>query len=480
MSDSPGLSRFAKSTFRALVSWQPDWAAFCLAANDGETGGTPGSEEDQPTTDPALVHLDLCLKLGLRMIVVITKMDLATKPRLRAVLGKVLTCLKSASRKPLLLSAASILVPAFALDSADALPDLQRVSPQESAEIDQVVATLETDSDSVTVPIVMTSAVSGAGIGKLHHLLSRLPLPTTALKAASSPLHAGKIFHVDEVFSIPPVRIYNADAESKLGAVAGMVLCGRVEAGTIYVGDQMDFGPFSVIEPSGFGTPGRSKSLTSQDLRRLSLSASTHNTHMSNMQDLQSGGLSAFATVKVVSLRNLRLPVRQLSAGETGTIGIELHGNHDLGLHKARKGMVLASESWPMVAGRGIIVTFPASDFLVASPPLILGGHATAYLNSIRAAVKVVALSLVEDEIPDVPASEVFTFDSDDSGTNDQHISDRTVQITMRFVSTVEYVRAGDQALLVPTFSAAGPVTGPVSSTSGLMGFVGKVVEVLQ
>lgn len=491
MSDSPGLSRFAKSTFRALVSWKPDWTLFCAAADDNEIVPLPaasGSEAPSPSTgteaaELTLAHLDLCLRLGLPLLVVITKMDLATKTGLRAVLSMILSALKSAGRKPMLLSTASTPVPSFALDSAEALPDIQRVRLEELGEVDKAIAAIK--SDPQTVPIVMTSAVTGSGIGKLHALLCRLPVPAygAAGQVDRGIGEASPLFHVDEVFGKPPVRIYNAEQATRHGSSAGVVLCGRVACGTIKVGDRMRIGPFMPDDAMAHTSFPRSKSFSAQDLQRASRGA-PGNPAMARLDansHLSTSLRPSFLPVKVVSLRNLRLPVLQMGSGETGTVGIEPEssGFEDLSVQKARKGMVLTGDSDYLQAFRSFIAAFPAKDFLVASPPLLLGGNALAYVNSIRAAVKVVALALVEDESIATPSStEVFTFDGDLQETDE--LSGREVRITFKFVSSVEYMEVGDQVLLVPTMSAAGPVTGPTTGSSSLAGFVGSVFEVVQ
>ncbi|KPI39221.1 GTP-binding protein 2 [Cyphellophora attinorum] len=468
--DSPGLARFGKSTYRALISWKPDWTCVCIAADDVDVGTTPQPLVNETFADSSLAHLDLCLKLGLSIVVVITKMDLATKTRLRTILARILTCLKGAGKKPVLLSVGPMPTSTFSLDSTEPLLDTQHVTTDESTEVDSVVTSLQAETDeTLSVPIVMTSTVSGSGIGKLHRLLSRLPIRSKDVAPMSDRWGETKQFQVDEVFSIPPVRIYNAEHEARAEFPSGVVLCGRVDRQSITVDDSMFLGPFS-NELTTKVTAPRSKSLSAQDLRRPSFSAD-HMPFRANDQDRTPS--HAFVRVRVVSLRNLRLPVRQLSVGDVGTIGVEAFGHGSL--TRARKGMVLSSEDLSANVRQGFVASFPANDFLVASPPLILGGHATVYFNSARAAIKVVALELVEDsENQGASLAEVFAFDGDQDREED--VGQRSVNITVRFANTVECVREGDQVLVVPTFSAAGPVTGPVSSTGSMTGFVGTIV----
>jgi hypothetical protein len=148
--------------------------------------------------------------------------------------------------------------------------------------------------------------------------------------------------------------------------------------------------------------------------------------------------------------------------------------------------MILITPSPGLLAYRCFTASFPPDDFASAtSPTLILGGHAIVYIKSVRAAVKVTSLALSETGASE-PASpqetSVFDFDSDGSADGidadalrDQH--PRKIKITFRFVSTVEWFNVGDRVLVVPTASAAGPVSGPTAPTSGLSGFVGVVTD---
>jgi GTPase len=490
MSDSPGLSKFAKSTFRALVSWKPDWTLVCASAEEEEAGGLhqmpelgggflPGNADIAP---PTLAHLHLCLRLDLPLVVVITKMDLATKTGLRNVLSVILSVLKSVGRKPMLLSAASTPMPAFALDAAETLAETQRLRSEELAEIERTISMLRDDDRSV--PIVLTSAVSGSGVGKLHALLSQLPgtRDRNVPDSANGDGGTRPIFHIDEVFGKPPVRIYSAEQSDSDVSPSGIVLCGRLASGNIRVGDELRIGPFMADEHNVYTSFPRSKSFSSQDLRRSSSIATPSIGILRHEATTALNGTlkASFLSAKVVSLRNLRLPMSQLNSGDTGTIGVEAckTEGEDLSIQRARKGMILAHYSGNLKAYRSFAATFPAKDFLVASPPLLLGGHALAYVNSVRAAVKIVALALVENESVDQSSPEVFAFDGDLQETDE--LAGREVRITSKFVTSVEYMETGDQVLLVPTLSAAGPVTGSVVGSNGLTGFVGSVCELTQ
>jgi GTPase len=478
MSDSPGQPRYAKSTFRTLVSWKPHWTIICVPADEddsdtGMVGASSAIVESALDTHLSLAYISLCLKLDLRLVITITKMDLATKTGLRLTLGKVLSALKDAGRKPVILSNNP-------MPSTDAGPDLQTIMHMEQEEIDRLLVS-DQFSDK-TVPIVLTSAVTGQGIGKLHALMNALPVSPREndLGIAQMSLTPGNntpttLFHTVEVFMIPPSKVYGSQGA---GAKAdnGVVLCGHLARGMISVGECLVLGPFSIEANS---------SELYQDLEmRRSISYSVSPVRSSpkgspRLGTRQNGELkgkitSAFAQVRVVSIRNLRLPVRSLLEGQVGTIGVEPVAS-DLGikLTRARKGMILTQAASEMAGSRSITASFSAADFASASSPaLILGGHALVYVNAIRAAVKVISLVKAHSQ----ESSSVFDFEDEHDDGEAQEI-----RITFRFVSTVEALSVGDRVLVVPTLSASGPVAGAMASGnySGLSGFVGTVSEIV-
>ncbi|RVX69697.1 hypothetical protein B0A52_06341 [Exophiala mesophila] len=573
-SDSPGSPRFAKSTFRALVSWRPSWTVLCIAADADEqrrgsraTNTGDDAEHGQPidNMDIMLAHLDVCLRLQLPLVIAFTKMDLANKLGLRSLLTKALSALKAAGRRPLMLGDA--VKPALNVDTDKPLRLLNQISKTDQHDIDSLMGS-KPNFDAKAVPIIFTSAVSASGIGKLHALLRSLRPVHVATErtprslSLSPPPNLSTLFHVDEVFSIPPSRVYSAETTDQ-SKNHGVVLCGHVAKGTIRVGNILTLGPFPPPSPPSY--PELS-TFASDDAMKRSHSYSTGHTPTDRLPDLLAASFSRmhmskkspdsepegetkwFAQVQVVSVRNLRLPVVQIHAGETGTIGVELLllppppppvKQHDsipnstselVSLQRARKGMVLTDrqdkndKQQPLLQGyRSFVASFPASDFSRPdAPPLILGGHATVYINSIRAATKVIAVAL--DESPEEKhghrhhhcqrrrrrqrrvssgTSEVFVFDSDeglddndddddddDNDGNDQQqqqqqheenqsrSESKDIRITFRFTSNVEWMRLGDQILVVPTLTAPGPVAGnAVVNISALAGLVGNITE---
>ncbi|KIV80183.1 hypothetical protein PV11_07702 [Exophiala sideris] len=496
LSDSPGLPRFAKSSFRSLISWRPSWTILCVAGDDAmeEIGTSEGATL-------SLSHLDLCLRLELPLIIVITKLDLANKSGLRLVLGKLLTALKSAKRTPVMLS--NTPGPSTMSEADGSLSELQSIILKDQVEIDRLVSSIQEGEPSERIPILMTSAVTGQGISKLHALLRSLPI-SNHRQSTPSPTHGSPAtsagFHVDEVFSIPPSRVYTSEVESRLDK-QGVVLCGYVFQGTLAVSDVLCLGPFAqdLELPSSHRSQPmlRSRSYCagqSPSEKTAGILARSYQGEGLKAAPFKTQTVPIFLRIRVVSLRNLRLPVTRLRQGETGTIGVELYqvGTRDesSGLERARKGMVLMQTKVAPTGYHSFSAVFPASDFgQTSSPPLILGGHAILYVNSVRAAVKVTAVAL-DDEPQGKKRStpldaEIFSFDSDgETGIVGESDSDaksaKEITIRFRFVSTVEWMDIGDQVLVVPTVTAPGPVTGPaVSNTSVLAGFVGRVSELL-
>ncbi|KAJ9654023.1 hypothetical protein H2198_006878 [Neophaeococcomyces mojaviensis] len=527
LSDSPGLPRYSKSAFRALISWKPAWAVLCIPSDElfsDITTVTPATSnlvfgnDDNPLSDEpnlSLAYLELCLKLEQPFIVAVTKMDLATKSGLRQILASILSAIKGAGKTPMLIATPA--AQALKKDDTDFATKTGELVLEVRQTIEDKLATLSATDPTAFVPIVMTSAVSGLGIPGLHAMLRALPLDDTKrVNSTVPPADERIIFRTDEVFAIPPSKVYSTSTE-RTASDSGVVLCGLLEAGTISLGDMMVLGPFLVDQENEVIASARALRRASSHNSKLltqSLPRSLSETFSKSMQinghGRQQSGVDSelevtYVKVRVVSLRNLRLPVTTMHVGDAGTVGIQrIESDSSMPLSKARKGMILTRPGGPfqLKGYRSFAAIFPHSDFGgSASPPLILGGHAIVYINSIRAAVKVTAVAL--DEKEDCQKSrdwkganshheEVFSFDDDDdeayqdefdgkNGTPNGEVEShgQHLRISFRFVSTVEVLEVDDQVLVVPNLSAAGPVTGPTctSTISGLSGFVGRICE---
>lgn len=512
ISDSPGLSRYSKSFYRALISWSPHWTLVCVAADEiGEAAtllqGRSSLGQDEISSSP-LQHLHLCLKLGVPLVVVVTKLDVATRSGLRSTLSELLSVLKRAAKKPILLN--STPAPASELHEPTGNP-FQDVRIQDVQEAIRVFQEARSEISSI-VPVLLTSSVNGTGLQKLHALLYSLPCSAIHFSSKAESKHQYPVepferrptFLIDEVFMIPPSKVYSAS--NQVSGNNGIVLCGYLLEGKIAVSDQLVLGPINPEHPPASHTPGsltrRQLSLTIPDEQGVE-SAVSINSSRQGYEEAQLQDRSHFIPVRVVSLRNLRLPVRSLLRDQAGTVGI-VPIDPNVPLHKARKGLILTNPSLEILGYRGFTASFSYVDFASdASPPLILGGHAIVYVNNVRAAVKVVTVALEDNENSDgQPASsspKVFNFESESdeddatarngfvAGQAFEHPEPRelrrdkakNIHITFRFVSSIEWMRTGDRVLVVPTATAAGPITGSSAAltNSGLNGFVGIVSE---
>ncbi|MFB6135183.1 MAG: GTPBP1 family GTP-binding protein [Halobacteriaceae archaeon] len=174
--DTVGHEPWLRTTIRGLVGQKLDYGLLTVAADDGPTETTRE-------------HLGILLATELPTLVAITKTDLADGDRVEAVEQEVERLLRDVGRTPLS-------VERYGVDAA-------------VEEIDENV-----------VPILRTSAVSGAGLDDLDELFRRLP------KTAD----AGGQFrmYIDRTYNVTGV-----------GAVAS----GTVRSGTVEAGDELLLGP---------------------------------------------------------------------------------------------------------------------------------------------------------------------------------------------------------------------------------------------
>lgn len=524
VTDSPGHPRYRRTIIRNLVSWAPHWTVCCVAADDDEdngdkVGATATAEEIFGSAgagvDLSKAHLELCLDLGLSLVVVITKLDLASKTGLRQTLAKVLSTLKAAGRQPIMLPTTSRERPGT---------HSQSLARSEEDEIQRMLASVG-DDVSLVVPIVLTSAVSGTGIGKLHALLRHLPIPPAVrLKelSASPDVVSGLsralpsvLFDIDEIFDLPSTGMRSLQNIDGNDAGQLLVLSGHMRYGELSIGDELLVGPVTFDTSNAFtgqdvcrgSSVGQAKHIAgtgtsagtrvkfpAEDLSSLPVPSSPHGSPPPASRHWQ--------LVRVLSLRNLRLPVRKLLAGQVGTISItsvaptasrksDCAATSTANL-KLRKGMILASfdhlsdiDAIP-AAHKGFAATFAHH----APPPLIPGAVAIVYTASIRASAKVLSVD-ASHRIDHAPSDAGGGFDFDDSGAVDaggvalsSRCPPRSAQFEarFRFVQYLEWVEVGTQVLVMPGGSGAGG--GGVSergegSRVGLEGLVGWVTGVV-
>ncbi|KAL7774511.1 hypothetical protein CFE70_005423 [Pyrenophora teres f. teres 0-1] len=406
---------------------------------DGKLGASPTSEEllgpAAAGFDLSHAHLQLCLALELSLVVVITKYDLATKNGLRSTIVKLFAALREHGRKPFLITDPSTSV----LEA-----DLHTVEASDLNETDKTIELLK-ESPLAAVPVVLTSAIKGIGIQKLHAFLRRLPMPmeeTNPPSGAPSPL-----FYIEDVYSVRASE--SADSSAIIG--------GHLRYGSLTIGDELLLGPYPVDissddSDSGSGAQSTRKPTISQSrsfpgaLNTKSKNTLLHDRH------------SEWRRVRITSLRNLRLPVRTLHAGQVGTMSIIPVDTPPLSspsINRIRKGMVLcASEA---TAHKTITVRFQDKQ-AQGIKGLGVGTAVVVYIASVRASSKVVSVAL---ETVDAPLPSRISQDDDDAfGFGFEHEADEmdaggsnappAVIVTFQFIASREFVEQGARVLVMP------------------------------
>ena len=511
VTDSAGHPKFRRTTVRGLISWAPHWTLCCVAADDdeestGKAGATASSSEVLGVIGQGLdlskAHLELCLKLELPLVVVVTKLDLASRNGLRQTLTKVLSILKSAGRRPALLAGTA---------SNPAIAESQTILQVDEEAVRKASESSPPDELHLLVPIVLTSALTGAGIGQVHALLRQLPIPRNLdhesdRAGKKSGNRSATVFHVDEIFGVAEAS--KGEGAHGLNATPRFILSGYLRYGTLQTGDALLLGPFSSEDspPIPRGTsyndiprskpcPGISRSLPNELTSFAKKSRTKSTDYVSYPQHLAKhiGCAPRWAIVKLTSLRYLRLPVRNLSEGQVGTVAISASSSLYLNAEPClRRGMILSS---PLPSGEPP-PAFTRITALFADPNIYVnpGSTVTVYTASIRAPAKI-----VEVKVPDHAESEsagptdVFAFDDSDafdgSGVGKLDAIPRLdeIEITFQFTNSREWVEMGTKLLVTPASGISmlspppneGVVDGTAGSAgivTGLDGFVGRIV----
>lgn len=491
LSDSAGHTRYRRTILRGLVGWSPHWTLLCIPADDGElASSTPERTSPAPDLlDPAgsgidltRAHLNLCLSLDLPLIVVVTKLDLATKVSLQRTLGKILSGIKDAGRIPKI------------LPGQRSLLDPTRVPPDDNRAIKAITdPMLEMGNMTRHVPIVLTSAVKGTGLGLIHALLRNLPLPPTPtaqdyIGMALNPEQPSSLFHVEDKFSLP--ASYGNSVKTDEEPDMGTVVAGYLRFGSLAVGDRIVVGPFPAedddsrtLTPDDRPSPGNySLSLSHPSSTELSRIALRNAVSASTIK-------GEWHNARIVSIRNLRLPVRKLEAGQVGTIGLVFDiPNENLAdsifedaprtMPKLRKGMVLAIPSKHMIdtglslqAASGLTATF--SDPAVAS--LTIGSLVNIYVASVRASARILRVRRerarpgMEHTSAEV-IDDVFSLNDQMETEEPEPVAHDTYEVTLELLTNREWLELGSQIVVLE---------GSSKDRSGLEGFVGKVVEIV-
>lgn len=277
--DLAGDSKYISTTIFGLCGYNPHYCALVVSATQGPT---------QMTRE----HACLAMALNIPAFLVITKIDCVDDRQVELVMAKSVKLIQSVG-----LSGA----------------DVQIVSTKEQA----ISAATALTRDNIT-PVLMVSSVTGDGMDLLKCFLNVLPpigLTPIERKALSQ---KPPFFQIEEIFRVPRV---------------GIVVCGLLTEGVLYVGDRMKIGPTRTGE-------------------------------------YQEG--------RVGSIRRNKQPVFSITPGEAASIAVNFDGQ-EVTLHR---GMVMIAEN---ILGT-CCWEFEAKFFLFFHPGHVLdiGFQGTIYIGSLR------------------------------------------------------------------------------------------------
>ncbi|GAP83586.1 putative GTP-binding protein [Rosellinia necatrix] len=495
--DSAGHPRYQRTTLRALVGWAPHWTLLCIAASEENTIST-GTHSligvdgalgiAIAEMDLAMAHLDLCLRLEIPLAILITKIEKAQRTLLKEKLNSILTKVKATGRTPKLLTGAGPLTA-----NSSRVPDQDRAKVQ--TEVIDAIA--QAGDPLAIVPIVLTSAITGIGIGLTHALLGSLPVPPmpTAqdfVPLALNPEQPAALFHIDEVFELARSR-----TQSTLDQTcneSAPVVTGYLRFGRLSIGDNVVLGPFpaededvGALVPNDHPSPGYGLSIPHP--------ASAEYARLSARNALSASKIEGeWRNATIVNIRELRLPVQSIEAGQAGSIQVVFDGPYEDTRGAAekrsnpapriRKGQVLAMPSRHMIetelslqASTGFKASFMTSDI----QSLTVGSLINAYVGMVRAAVRVLRVSRqISPSDPRRMASE----DDDIFGMGDRFELERTksetdldlysaeYHVSLELLSNREWIELGSRVVLIEG--------GIKVKSGGLDGFVGKVIEITE
>ncbi|KAI1461906.1 hypothetical protein F4805DRAFT_411355 [Annulohypoxylon moriforme] len=497
--DSAGHPRYQRTTLRALVGWAPHWTFLCIPNEDGPpTSGVHSlSGVDQAlgvgiaSIDLAMAHLDLCLKLAIPLAILITKSELGQMATLKEHLAIVFTKVKAMGRTPKLLTST-----ARGEDNLTEVPDndLRKIQ-------DEVVGPITKSGDPLSiVPVILTSAVKGIGIGLTHALLRSLPTPPipTArdfVPLALNPEQPAALFHIDEVFDMTLSRAQTATISGS--GESAPVVTGYLRFGKLSIGDKVVLGPFpgdeedaGALVPKDHPPPGYGLSIPHPSSAEFARLSSRHTLSASKID-------GEWRQATIVNIRDLRLPVQTIEAGQAGSIQVVFNeldgetsesnavsGKPKLSISSLRKGQVLAVPSQHMVdtglslqAASSLIASFKTSDV----KSLAVNSLVNAYVGMVRAAVRVLRVTRRRTELNAQKGS--IEDDEDMFSMNDHMELERTkseadldeyqaeYHVSLELLNSREWIELGSQIVLVE---------GGFRDKSGLEGYVGNVIEIVE
>ncbi|KAI5304496.1 hypothetical protein KEM56_006443 [Ascosphaera pollenicola] len=457
VSDLPGSFRFLKSTLRGITGWGPEYVFLCVPANSPERLPSASGATD---LDLSLRYLDVFHKLKIPVIIVATKLDIATKQSIRQTLSSLLSAIKQSGRKPIML----------APEAKEGDIDLHKLRARDKLPISSIIDILNHDALN-NVPLLLSSSVTGMGIRKLHAFLRLLPVNPPPLKPSLKPSgnQPSQVFDVLDVFEVPALKVFSSADDYSKRNERSVIVCGRVRRGMLCVGQTFHIGPVSI----------------DVDVDVDAHTTAHDSSHISHAK-AHTGRQTRWLPVRIVSARNLCLPVRCLHDGQIGTIGIEPLDPTCL-VSRIRKGMALV-DTVPSVKGddgqqcacsgfRASIQAANVEDVLRSI--LAPGATVVVYIANIRAAAKVC------DVLPHTAGHrEGGLYKEADlrchHGALQMQGDDGTPTLSFSFLSSVEWVETGSSVLIMPSNSkfSSSPCSSHLKSSS-LPIFIGHVLDVL-
>ncbi|RYP30155.1 hypothetical protein DL767_006403 [Monosporascus sp. MG133] len=502
--DSAGHPRYQRTTLRALVGWAPHWTLLCIAANEGGptfsgvhslSGANGAIGEGIAYRDLAMAHLDLCLKLEMPLSIIITKYDLAQLGPFKGFMASILSRIKAAGRLPKLLVSNS-----GNGGSLTTIPDEDR-----SKIDDEVVSAMSASGNPLSViPVILTSAVKGNGIGLTHALLRSLPMPPPPTShdfvgQALNPEQPAALFHIDEVYDLPLSRAQPSEGDGLTESAP--VVTGYLRFGNVSIGDKVVLGPFPADEddsrnlfPRDHPSPGYGLSIPHP--------ASAEYVRLGSRNPLSALAIEGeWRKATVVNMRNLRLPVRTIEAGQAASIQVTFEEPNeevqsDAGTlferprwsrPRIRKGQVLAIPSQHMLdtgltlqASTGLIASFKSAEI----KSLAVGSMVNAYFGMVRAAARVLRVTRQkfhrgarQSQTEDI--DDVFSMSDHGESTELRRTRSETdvdeykseYHVSLELLTNREWVELGSRVVLVE---------GSSKDRSGLEAHVGTVIEVTE
>ncbi len=503
--DSAGHPRYQRTAFRALVGWAPHWTLLCIAANEGgptfsgvhSLSGANGDMGNGITyKDLAMAHLDLCLKLEIPLAIIITKYDLAQLGPFKSFMASILSRVKATGRLPKLL-----------VSNRGNEGNLTAILDEDLSKInEEVISAISTSGNPLSIiPVILTSAVKGNGIGLTHALLRSLPMPPPPtshdfIGQALNPEQPAALFHIDEVYELPLSR---AQAHEGDGPIENApVVTGYLRFGRISIGDKVVLGPFPAEEddprillPRDHPSPGCGLSIPHPSSAEYARLGSRNRASASTIE-------GEWRKATVVNIRNLRLPVRTIEAGQAGSIQVsleepseEVDSDSDTLFEKPRapgprirKGQVLAIPSQHMLdtgltlqASTGFIASFKSAEIR----SLAAGSMVNAHFGMVRGAARVSRVTRQKSRLdlrrnPAEDGEDVFSMsdhlepgdlprtrsetDLGDGGQSEYHVS-------LELLTNREWIELGSRVVLME---------GGSKDRSGLEAHVGTVIEVAE